>query len=139
MDQRDEFQRLLGRVLLLAHASGYDPQRAAGLSTLELRVLVKLVFDGPTCMRDLGSELSLPRSTMTDAADRLESKQLISRTPDPRDRRCVVLEASEAALFTLSQVTGGLGPVAEALLDDLSESETRELVRILAHGLDGVF
>ena len=139
MDTQDEFQNLVGRIILRACANGFDPQRRVGLSALELRVLVKLVFDGPTCMRDLGTDLSLPRSTMTDAADRLEAKQLIVRSPDPRDGRCVVLEATEAAQFTLSQATADLQPLTAAMLQDVSESETRELLRLLGRALDGVF
>ena len=64
MDTQDEFQNLVGRIILRACANGFDPQRRVGLSALELRVLVKLVFEGPTCMRDLGADLSLPRSTI---------------------------------------------------------------------------
>ena len=139
MDQRDEFQSLLGRILLRACANGFDPQRRVGLSALELRVLVKLVFDGPACMRDLCTDLSLPRSTMTDAADRLEAKQLIVRSPDPRDGRCIVLEATEAAQFTLSQATADLQPLTAAMLEEMSAPETKELLRLLSRALDGVF
>ena len=138
VDSRDELQNILGRIILRARADGFDSSCKAGLSASELCVLARLVFDGRASMRDLGAVLSLPRSSMTDVADRLEAKRLLVRASDGRDRRLVVLEATDAAKFTLLQATAGLEPVTRALLSQLTGPETRDLLRLLGGAVAGL-
>ena len=139
MDSLDVFQSLLGRIVLRARANGLDPPRGVELGALELRVLAMLVFDGPVTMKHLGVSASLPRSSMTDVVDRLAAKQLLVRATDSRDTRQVRLEATNAARFTLLQATAGFAPLAVAMLSQLTESETEDLLRLLGRAVEGLF
>ena len=92
-----ELRQLLGTLSLRVRVAGDDLATRTGLSPLELAVLARLVVYGPTSSKILVADLSLPRSTMTALADRLESKGLVRRKLNPEDRRSVLLSATAAA------------------------------------------
>jgi DNA-binding MarR family transcriptional regulator len=67
----------------------------AGLGEGEYRVLVRLMLAGPPHMLspgELSRELLITTGGMTNRLDRMERAGLLTRAPDPRDRRGVVVE-----------------------------------------------
>src|SRR5579862_9233089 len=70
---------------------------SVGLSTAKFSVLSELVRSGESLsLSDLASRLSCVRSNMTQLVDRLESEGLVRRVADPKDRRGVRAEITDA-------------------------------------------
>jgi DNA-binding MarR family transcriptional regulator len=78
---------------LLARAShalwrGFEPQvRAAGLNSLEWRVLATLSDSTPLAVGALALEVLAKQPTLTKSLDRLSAQGWVERLPDPDDAR----------------------------------------------------
>jgi MarR family transcriptional regulator, lower aerobic nicotinate degradation pathway regulator len=78
---------------LLARAShalwrGFEPRlRAAGLNSLEWRVLATLSDSAPLSVGQLAQEVLAQQPTVTKTLDRLESQGWVQRSPDAQDAR----------------------------------------------------
>ncbi|SDP75649.1 DNA-binding transcriptional regulator, MarR family [Actinopolyspora xinjiangensis] len=79
----------------------------------------------------LGHHAAIDKATLASLLTRMEQRGLISRTVDPADRRRRLVELTDQGRTELR----ASAPVAEAvdseLLDRISDSERRELHRIL--------
>jgi MarR family transcriptional regulator, lower aerobic nicotinate degradation pathway regulator len=78
---------------LLARAShalwlGFEPQvRAAGLNSLEWRVLATLSDSEPLAVGALALEVLAKQPTLTKSLDRMAAQGWVERQPDPADAR----------------------------------------------------
>jgi DNA-binding MarR family transcriptional regulator len=99
-----------------------------GLSVPQLDVVRRLRAHGPTPMRRLAEQMNCEASNLTGLVDRLESRGLVERLPDPADRRVRVLaltpKGEELAYETWAAVArrcplNSLPPEKRAVLDDL--------------------
>jgi DNA-binding MarR family transcriptional regulator len=78
---------------LLKHANlAFAEHSASALASLqingrELAVLTVLSADQPLAQHQAAGRLGVDRTTMVDLVDELERKALVSRGPDPSDRR----------------------------------------------------
>jgi DNA-binding MarR family transcriptional regulator len=78
---------------LLARAShalwrGFEPRlRAAGLNSLEWRVLATLSDAPPLTVGELALEVLAKQPTLTKSLDRLAAQGWVERRPDPQDAR----------------------------------------------------
>ena len=103
----------------------------AGLNKEEWKVLMAL----HTSVRSHGwlcRDLDVSTGAMTNRLDKLEGRGLIRLAPDPKDRRGVLLELTEAGEARLEEyIDVGAGRERE-LLDDLTVSEKQELNRLLS-------
>jgi MarR family transcriptional regulator, organic hydroperoxide resistance regulator len=81
-----------------------DGQMATDLPIAQLRVC-GLLYAGPQRMSDLGRELEVSLSSMTQIADRLERAGLVERVSDESDRRirCLQLTARGAEMMRRHQ------------------------------------
>ena len=68
--------------------------RATGIPLLEFLILIRAADGDGVTPLEAGRALRLRSSTMTGLTDRLENDKLIRRTPHPRDRRQLLLEAT---------------------------------------------
>jgi DNA-binding MarR family transcriptional regulator len=68
---------------------------ASGLSAPRLSALSVLVFGGPLGLGALAAAEGVRPPTMTRIVQALERQGLVKREPDPRDRRGVLLRATE--------------------------------------------
>lgn len=93
--QRPPPDRFVHRHLpyLLARAShalwrGFEPQvRAAGLNSLEWRVLATLSDSEPLTVGALAMEVLAQQPTVTKSLDRMAAQGWVERLPDPHDAR----------------------------------------------------
>ena len=104
MHRRVELQDLLGNIVLRAQAEGEDPAARIDLSKCELCILAKVVFGGPLEVQDLREGLSLPPSTLTGVIGGLEDKKLVRREANPKDRRRVVVHATDEELARMPKI-----------------------------------
>jgi DNA-binding MarR family transcriptional regulator len=80
---------------------------------------------------EFGSSLMLTSSGTTKRLDRLERGGLITRTPDPGDRRGVLITLTPAGLELIDNVTDAHLANEHRLLAGLSESDRRRLAALL--------
>jgi DNA-binding MarR family transcriptional regulator len=103
----------------------------AGLTKEEWKVLMAL-HDSVRSHGWLCQDLDVSTGAMTNRLDKLERRGLIRRTPDPNDRRGVLLELTETGQSQLEEyVEAGAGRERE-LVDDLTLAEKRELNQLMS-------
>lgn len=95
-------------------------------------VLVALACGEPPSQLALAKEVSLDRTVMTYLLDDLESQELITRRPDPRDRRARQVLITDTGRTRLKQVRHGLSAAETRLLADLSGQDAEQLRTLLS-------
>jgi DNA-binding MarR family transcriptional regulator len=87
-----------------------------------------LLAEGPSAPSRLAEQLGLTTGAMTKVLDRLEHGGYITRSPDPADRRRIVIAINPGAL---SELAGQYAAMGERMSDYLSGRSTAELAAIL--------
>jgi DNA-binding MarR family transcriptional regulator len=105
------------------------------LSPAQCHVLHLIEPDRPLPMARLAETLACDASNVTGLVDRLESRGLVRRRPAAEDRRVKVLVLTATGSRLRSQLLE-LMSTPPAMLDRLSVSEHRALVRILTRLLE---
>lgn len=98
----------------------------------ELSVLFLLDGREPESQQQAAGRLGVDRTTMVGLLDGLESKGLISRQPDPADRRRNVVVLTGAGRRALKAAKAASDRAERELLADLSPTEARQLRALLA-------
>lgn len=94
-----------------------------------LRIVTRC--DQPPRMSHIAERLRIARRSATDVIDELEDRGLVLRSPDPADRRAVVVAATEAGRSLLASLSRQRRQVAARQLEVLSEKELATLARLL--------
>ncbi|MEU3263485.1 MarR family winged helix-turn-helix transcriptional regulator [Streptomyces bacillaris] len=125
-----EVVELIGTVVARYHEE-YDRAAAAhSLTGAQARVLGLLALE-PTPMRKIAVKLKCEPSNVTGIVDRLETRGLVERRPDPADRRVKLAAATETGRQTARELRDSLDFAREPLAE-LSEAERtvlRDLLR----------
>ncbi|MGH9155020.1 MAG: MarR family winged helix-turn-helix transcriptional regulator [Acidimicrobiales bacterium] len=103
----------------------------AGLSNARYEFLHLLVHGGPMRMGAAAKELSVSARTVTPMVDALEGDGLLVRSPDPTDRRAVMLSLTAAGLRLMRQVHDERIAMAANLFAPLDQSEQAALGALL--------
>lgn len=103
----------------------------SGLSMARVRLLTALHDAGPMRMSDLAWELGVTSRTITTMVDALEDEGLLSRHPDPSDRRAIVLAVTGSGNARLDLIRGALDEIAALVLSPLSPRERVALDEML--------
>jgi DNA-binding MarR family transcriptional regulator len=130
-------------ILRLARAAGWRLGRGladSGLRWPEFAVLHHLEAQGALAQRELASALRIQPSNIVALLDELEGRGLLTRAPDPRDRRRHRVQLTAGGLRALTLAREAARRAEADLLAPLSASERREfhamLVRLTAHTCD---
>ena len=103
---------------------------ALGLTTAQVKVLLRLTPGTATPMRKLARQLGYDASNLTTVVDRLAARGALERQPDPADRRVKALTLTPDGERLRDQFWHNLvtdpGPLAP-----LRETDLRTLTRIL--------
>jgi DNA-binding MarR family transcriptional regulator len=99
-----------------------------GLSIVQARVLGAL--REPMAMRALADHIGLEPANMTGVVDRLESAGLVTREPQPGDRRVKLLVLTERGRATRDDIVGRIF-TESPLRDALTADEQRRLFALL--------
>ncbi|WP_041999820.1 MarR family winged helix-turn-helix transcriptional regulator [Streptomyces sp. AcH 505] len=126
----------LGWAIRLVSSAFY---RVAGESVAELPggprgylVLAALAAGDPPTQLALAKEISLDRTVMTYLLDDLEAHQLVTRRPDPRDRRARQVLITDTGRARFSQVRQNLAAAESRLLIDLDDRDAEQLRTLLS-------
>jgi MarR family transcriptional regulator, lower aerobic nicotinate degradation pathway regulator len=94
-------------------------------------VLASLDEYGPLSQADLGRILGLDRNNVNGIVVRLDKDGMITRSPDPSDRRRNVVTVTRGGQSRLSELQELARRVQRELLAGLNETERDDLVRLL--------
>ncbi len=94
-------------------------------------IMCRLADEGPQRLSALAHAFGLDPSTITRQVQALEQAQLVSREPDPHDRRASVLSLNEYGHETLDTTRKYRRDRLAATLDDWSAEEQRVFGQLL--------
>ncbi len=118
--------RIVTGLRWLVRALAKDNREASkqfGLTASQSAVLRALRASGPLSSRQLARNLHVTPGNITGIVDRLESKSLITRERNPRDRRVVFLALTSAGQALAAQLPDPVETKLIAGLGDLSPEE----------------
>ena len=78
--------------------------RPLGVSAAGGLALGQLRDHGPMSPSELGERLIVTRATVTGVVDSLERRGLVRRTPNPADRRSLLIETTDEGLLVVQQL-----------------------------------
>lgn len=125
-----EVVELIGSVVARYHEE-YDRAAAEhSLTGAQARVLGLLSLE-PLPMRKIALRLKCEPSNVTGIIDRLETRELVERRPDPSDRRIKLAAATEKGRRTARELRDALDFAREPLvgLSDAERTVLRDLLR----------
>ena len=104
---------------------------ASGLGLSEFAVLEALLHKGPQPVNVIGKKVLLTSGSITAAVDRLETRKLLRRTFDTKDRRSRIVELTENGRHLIERAFEKHAQDMEETMAVLRLGERVELVRLL--------
>jgi DNA-binding MarR family transcriptional regulator len=104
---------------------------ACGLTLTRTKVLAQLHRCGPTRPGVLATEFGVAPRTITDVVDGLERDGLVTRHPDPADRRACLVAVTPAGEAALAVAGGERERLLQQVFGALDERDRATLVRLL--------
>ena len=116
-----ELRLILGRLIRRMRSEGRIP-------IAQLAVLGRLDRGGPATVSALATAERVRPQSMSQTVSELEADGLVTRRPDPTDRRQLLVELTDAGNATLADERRHReGWLARAIAEDLSPAERRSL------------
>jgi DNA-binding MarR family transcriptional regulator len=122
---------LLSRANARAQAIRVDAFAAAGSSGYLARLLASLDDEGAASQAELSRRTGIDPSDVVAAVNELISRRFVTRRRDPRDARRNVVQLTTAGSAELERLDAVVAEIQERFLAPLSESERRQLQRLL--------
>ena len=128
---------VVGRVLRMARLLEKHREQVLaeyGLNVWSFDVLTTLRRQGPPYQlkpTDLYQLLMLSSGATTNRIDRLEAEGIVTRSPDPRDRRSVIVQLTPKGIALSNQVLPALLQKEKTLLATFTATETEQCVQLL--------
>jgi DNA-binding MarR family transcriptional regulator len=112
---------------LQSAVDAYDEVAALvlGVNRTDLRCLEILIERESVTPSVLGPAVGLSTGSVTVMLDRLERLNYVTRSPDPSDRRKVIVRITDEARRRAWELYGPIVQDGEAILDDYSAEELR--------------
>ncbi|MEV6415589.1 MarR family transcriptional regulator [Kribbella sp. NPDC051718] len=130
---QERMVRFIADVILFNHAVSAK----VGLGGSDSQFMTLLQSHGPLTPRQLSEHTGLTSGTVTGVIDRLEGIGLITRQPDPNDRRKVLVTPSfEAIQEKLAPLYAEQGRRMQSVLATRSDDELRVISTFLADAID---
>jgi DNA-binding MarR family transcriptional regulator len=128
---------LAGQVARRAEVLVGDALAQEGVRRQHFTVMTSLIEQGPASQATLGRRLWIDRSDLNAILNELEDDGLISRVRDEQDRRRNVVEVTPRGADALKRLDKRVDAAQRTLLEPLSVTDRRELVRLLGQLADG--
>jgi MarR family transcriptional regulator for hemolysin len=104
-----------------------------GLTAGEARTLAYVALYPASRQTALAAQMNVEPMTLVTFLDKLESRSLIAREPDPTDRRAKIVQLAPDAQPTLEQVLAITRDVQERAMQDFRPEEIEMLRTLLTH------
>lgn len=112
--------------------------RPLGVSSAGGLVLGQLRDHGPMSPSELGERLIVTRATVTGVVDSLERRGYVSRSPNPTDRRGVIVALTPAGLDVVAQVRTLIHAQEREWMGALSDEELTAYIDLMHRVQDRV-
>ena len=99
------------------------------LGVTDLKTISTLQQEGPLTAGQLAERLNLTTGAVSNVIDRLEQGNFVKRTPDPNDRRKVIVTFNQEKLSYTNNVFRSMGEAFEKLLETYSIEELEFLIK----------
>ncbi|MGZ4723546.1 MAG: MarR family winged helix-turn-helix transcriptional regulator [Ilumatobacteraceae bacterium] len=112
----------------------HEPRIEATLGTSQTAAQALAVLDGagePLTPSQIGERLLVSSATMTSLLDTLEQRGWVLRTPNPDDRRSLLIEITEAGRATADVFLPGLHKLERSVMSELDDDERAQLLGLL--------
>lgn len=123
--------RSLRRIIRAVGLYSRELLRRRNLTTSQLAALRQLARHGRLSAGDVARGISVSQATITGVLDRLERRELVTRSRDPEDRRRVVIDLTEAGREVVATSPPPLHERFVMRLAELPEAERHEIDRVL--------
>lgn len=120
---RPELGYLLARLMREVMAREEPLLAAAGLQMWDYSVLSALDRGDAPTQAQLATETGRDKTRLIGNLDRLESRGLVQRTPDPADRRNRIVSLTAEGRLVLQQCRAAIRAMEEDLFKDLGTAE----------------
>ena len=97
------------------------------LTVSELIILWKINKKGPCKITDFAIETGVPASTLTSLFDRLETKELVMRIHDNKDRRCVLIQGTQKLKTLIDTIIEKADKKLQPMLETLAPTFVEHL------------
>jgi DNA-binding MarR family transcriptional regulator len=122
-----------------AHADIRKSLREAGgtmLSNTDSWLLERIAATGPIRMSQLAEWLAVDKSTMTSEIRRLQQAGLVLREADAKDRRAILITATEAGRVAIAEHRGVAQDMFDSLLRKWNDTDRSNLAQLLGRFVD---
>ncbi|MEW2131081.1 MarR family transcriptional regulator [Streptomyces sp. NPDC005435] len=127
-----QISHAIARVARAHRSAAGQLLRRMGLYAGQELLMMRLWETGPQRQSELIKMLDLDASTVTRMVQRLEQKGFVTRSPDPEDRRAVLVATTEAGEALRPEVGTMWQELENRTLAGVSEEDRGHLARILA-------
>jgi DNA-binding MarR family transcriptional regulator len=105
--------------------------RRLGLNRTDLRCLDLVLADGPLSAGDLATGLGLSPAATTTVIDRMADAGYVTRSPDPGNRRRVLVAATDAARAADRELYGPVGAAGRRALNRYDDEQLDTILDFL--------
>jgi DNA-binding MarR family transcriptional regulator len=127
--------QLFFRLWRATHTRIAEKLESIGLTPASFGVLNLLAKRDAMIQQEIGRAIGIDPSTMVALLDGLEGAGLVTRTPNPSDRRARVVAVTPKGRKALERGRKLNGEVEDEVLKGLSKTERRELLDLLRQAL----
>lgn len=110
---------------------GLEGLDSVDLAPHDARALMVVARHAPVRPGTVADHLRIAPRSATDVIDRLEERGLVTRSPDPTDRRATVIDLTDAGRDLVSVVRAQRSAAAQEHFAVLTEAERRTLAGLL--------
>jgi DNA-binding MarR family transcriptional regulator len=121
-----------GAVARRLRAASMTAFAAYDVTPSQVRAIRVLSAHGGVRSKELADHLKIAPRSATEVVDALEAKGLVRRSPDPDDRRAVVVALTDRGRELSEEVRRARGVETEKMFGRLTRADRDELARILA-------
>lgn len=114
------------RTAAMAAFAAYD------VTPAQVRAIRVLDHHGGVRSKELAEHLRIAPRSATEVVDALEAKGLATRTPDPADRRAVLVALTDKGQDLSGEMRRLRGAESDRLFERLSATDRADLARILS-------
>ncbi|WP_344217892.1 MarR family winged helix-turn-helix transcriptional regulator [Nonomuraea bangladeshensis] len=139
MSKRQLIREIAMQLRLLQQSfDAFDEAAAArlALNRTDLRCLDGVLTDGPVTAGQISAALKLSPAATTTVIDRLERAGMVTRSPDPDNRRRVLVTATDAARTVESEIFAPVGLAGAQALQRYGPDELAVILDFLRTARD---
>jgi len=130
MSKEDQIQSIVESLSKLQRPALSSRWKEIGLSHAQIGMLYLLSYHKQTNVKQTSDFLGISKSAVTQLAGPLESKGLISRGSDQKDRRIVWLSLTNEGSKILKTIAKHKFEGIRSALENLTEEELRQLQKL---------